>query len=159
MVTMWGPPTGVSAVMTVTMAPVMFLNNECLHSSIFLYYDLLYSFTGGYKCKCGLEKATRIVGGTEVKPVSVSSIVMSASYHHSAQNKYPWMVGLLKQWGLELFCGGTLVASKYVVTAAHCVHNLTDNQGNGYDGPLKPSDLKVTCYLTIKTITTISAIN
>ena len=34
MVTMWGPPTGVSAVMTVTMAPVMFLNNECLHSSI-----------------------------------------------------------------------------------------------------------------------------
>ena len=106
-----------------------------------------------------MEKTTRIVGGTEVKPVSVSSIVMSASYHHSAQNKYPWMVGLLKQWGLELFCGGTLVASKYVVTAAHCVHNLTDNQGNGYDGPLKPSDLKVTCYLTIKAITTISAIN
>ena len=34
MVTMWGPPTGVSAVMIVTMTPVMFLNNECLHSSI-----------------------------------------------------------------------------------------------------------------------------
>ena len=78
MVTMWGPPTGVSAVMTVTMVQVMF------HLSIFLYYDLLYSFTGGYKCKCGLEKTTRIVGGTEVKPVSVSSLIMSASYHHPA---------------------------------------------------------------------------
>ena len=84
MVTMWGPPTGVSAVMTVTMVQVMFLDNECLHSSIFLYYDLLCSFTGGYKCKCGLEKTTRIVGGTEVKPVSVSSLIISASYHHSA---------------------------------------------------------------------------
>ena len=44
------------------------------------------------------------MGGTEVDPV----------------NKYPWMVALVSSLG-EHFCGGTLVASRYVVTAAHCM--------------------------------------
>ena len=35
-------------------------------------------------------------------------------------NKYPWMVALVSSLG-DHFCGGTLVASKYVVTAAHCM--------------------------------------
>ena len=37
--------------------------------------------TGG--CKCGVEKTSRIVRGTEVTPVSVGSILMSACYHDS----------------------------------------------------------------------------
>lgn len=36
------------------------------------------------------------------------------------KNKYPWMVALMSSSGAQ-FCGGTLVASKYVVTAAHCM--------------------------------------
>ena len=36
------------------------------------------------------------------------------------KNKYPWMVALVSSSGSQ-FCGGTLVASKYVVTAAHCM--------------------------------------
>ena len=51
-----------------------------------------------------MEKSSRIVGGTEVSPA----------------NKYPWVVALLHSDGY-LFCGGTLVASKYVVTAASCM--------------------------------------
>ena len=35
-------------------------------------------------------------------------------------NKYPWMVSLVSSGGGH-FCGGTLVASRYVVTAAHCL--------------------------------------
>ena len=35
------------------------------------------------------------------------------------KNKYPWVVALMSNGGQ--FCGGTLVASKYVVTAAHCM--------------------------------------
>ena len=66
--------------------------------------------------------------------------------------KYPWMAALLKTKddlqiadllvdGLSLvpgaaqFCGGTLVASKYVISAAHCMfyhcecrHNLKKKQ-------------------------------
>ena len=37
----------------------------------------------------------------------------------SQKNKYPWVAALLSNGGQ--FCGGSLVASKYVVTAAHCM--------------------------------------
>ena len=35
------------------------------------------------------------------------------------KNKYPWMVYVRPG---NFICGGTLVASKYVVTAAHCLY-------------------------------------
>merc|ERR1719150_3090744 len=57
----------------------------------------------GAVCKCGVKKSSRIVGGTEVAP----------------KNKYPWMAALISNG--NQFCGGALVASKYVVTAAHCM--------------------------------------
>ena len=37
-------------------------------------------------------------------------------------NKYPWIVALIRSDKNKAFCAGTLVASKYVVTAAHCIH-------------------------------------
>ena len=37
------------------------------------------------------------------------------------KNKYPWIVALIYTANDEHFCGGTLVASKYVVSAAHCM--------------------------------------
>jgi len=73
-------------------------------------------------CKCGIENTRRIVGGTEVNPM----------------NKYPWMVAILvsRISGDHPWCGGTLVASKYVITAAHCKY---DNGGN----VINPSDMKI----------------
>ena len=38
----------------------------------------------------------------------------------SQANKYPWMVALVSSGGFQ-FCGGTLVSSKYVISAAHCM--------------------------------------
>ena len=37
------------------------------------------------------------------------------------QNKYPWIVALIYTADDKHFCGGTLVASKYVISAAHCM--------------------------------------
>ena len=58
---------------------------------------------------CGLSpdqaKGEKIVGGVV-----------------TTKGKYPWQVGLLTQWG-SLFCGGSLVNSRQVITAAHCVAN------------------------------------
>merc|ERR1719369_279277 len=53
-------------------------------------------------CKCGVKKTSRIVGGSETEI-----------------NEYPWMA----KFG-SFFCGGTLIASQWILTAAHCITGL-----------------------------------
>ncbi|KAK7085178.1 Transmembrane protease serine 6 [Halocaridina rubra] len=75
------------------------------------------------KCKCGPSNEVRIIGGTELK----------------TQNKYPWMVRLTMFQDKGTFqCGGTLINDRYVLTAAHCVH---DESLSKYT---KPRNLKIT---------------
>ena len=54
---------------------------------------------------CGKSDSlmNRIVGGEEV------------SIH-----EYPWQVALASEEGKLPYCGGTLISSKHVMTAAHC---------------------------------------
>lgn len=54
---------------------------------------------------CGVPNANRIVGGIQVRT-----------------NKYPWIAQIIR--GSFLFCGGTLINDRYVLTAAHCVHEM-----------------------------------
>ena len=76
---------------------------------------------------CGVV-AHRIVGGSEAERHSI-----------------PWQVGLVQQGRSYPFCGGTLIGSSHVISAAHCTegisdfnvlvgeHNITDeNDGTAY---------------------------
>jgi len=50
-----------------------------------------------------VNRANRIVGGVETEV-----------------NEYPWMVSLVNGNGYYHFCGGSIISSQWVVTAAHC---------------------------------------
>merc|ERR1712156_1115942 len=59
-------------------------------------------------CQCGIKGGaanSRIVGGQETE-----------------ENEYPWQVALVSTgWWHYPWCGGTLISSTHVLTAAHCV--------------------------------------
>merc|ERR1719458_1504069 len=60
-------------------------------------------------CQCGVKGGAangRIVGGQETE-----------------QHEYPWQVGLVSRNGRSPFCGGTLISSTHVLTAAHCTQS------------------------------------
>ncbi|XP_020278717.1 trypsin-1-like [Pseudomyrmex gracilis] len=55
------------------------------------------------KCTCGLtNKHNRIVGGVETQV-----------------NQYPWMALLMYKG--QFYCGGSIINSRFVMTAAHCI--------------------------------------
>ncbi|KAL7289319.1 hypothetical protein TKK_0017249 [Trichogramma kaykai] len=63
--------------------------------------------TGCPPCTCGItNKQKRIVGGVETQV-----------------NEYPWVALLLYRG--RFYCGGSVINSKYVLTAAHCVDRFS----------------------------------
>lgn len=65
---------------------------------------------------CGVQGRTnRIVGGKVTTP-----------------NDQPWMAGLWRQG--KFYCGATVISSKYLITAAHCVYTFDPREIRVYLG-------------------------
>jgi len=63
-------------------------------------------------CSCGnANRASRIVGGQE-----------------TGVYEYPWQAGLVSRGGTRTFCGGTIINSRYIMSAAHCTVNSSPNR-------------------------------
>lgn len=68
------------------------------------------SISIAFGCKCGIESGSkRIIGGRVSRPL-----------------RYPWMAGILVQD--STFCGGSLISDRFILTAAHCVANVSLSQ-------------------------------
>jgi len=90
------------------------------NTNLYRKAGLLLLLTGllltGFSISAQAEPATgvtpRIIGGTNASP-----------------DDYPWAVALLRANigdGFDAqFCGGTLIASRWILTAAHCVNDLS----------------------------------
>lgn len=59
-----------------------------------------------FNIDCGSYVSKRIIGGSAVE-----------------RGQWPFVVALLVKTSKQFFCGGTLITSKHVLTAAHCIQD------------------------------------
>ena len=38
--------------------------------------------------------------------------------------QHPWAVGIMKEQGTELHCSGSIISSKFIMSAAHCMRGV-----------------------------------
>ncbi|XP_046737946.1 venom serine protease 34-like [Diprion similis] len=62
-------------------------------------------------CNCGWKKQSRIVGGVA-----------------TGVNEFPMMAGLVDLQQRQVFCGGTIISSRFIISVAHCLLNMDSKQ-------------------------------
>jgi len=91
----------------------------------------------GFDCRCGVPRrkdvapqaavlGTIATDGTGAKMPAIESVVGGV---RTERFEYPWQVGLhVKSKSDKIICGGSLLSSKTVLTAAHCIDELGETQ-------------------------------
>lgn len=94
----------------ITFIVLYFVRNRDRIDSLLTYPDF---YCNQRPCGCprfttNANQATRVVGGKEAAPYL-----------------YPWLVGLTNRYRNEPFCTGSIISSRAVLTAAHCLSGRT----------------------------------
>lgn len=66
-----------------------------------------------------------ILCGESINPLELSPSARIVGGFYANPGQFPYQVALLR--ARQISCGGSLIASNWVLTAAHCVHN-SDNR-------------------------------
>lgn len=76
-------------------------------ANIFLLFVVLISVAAVFgQNSCG----SKVIG---------SGLIIGGKF--SMKNEWPWLAALLTRSDSSFFCGGTLISSLHVITAAHCI--------------------------------------
>lgn len=107
--------------------------NDCINKAFRLRQDVgLQSLLLSVTKKCGfaetIEERNQRCG--EVDPT------VTSNGSESERGQWPFLVALIrKKLNEDFFCGGTLISSKHVLTAGHCIHPKASTH------KLKPEDV------------------
>ncbi|XP_029070291.1 mannan-binding lectin serine protease 1 isoform X3 [Monodon monoceros] len=116
------------------------------------YYQMLHSVTDVYTCSAQGVWMNEVLGRSQPTCLPVCGIpkfsrnLMARIFSGRPAQKgtTPW-IAMLSHLNGQPFCGGSLLGSKWIVTAAHCLHQLLDSEDTTLHGLdlLSPSAFKI----------------
>ncbi|XP_005639872.1 mannan-binding lectin serine protease 1 isoform X6 [Canis lupus familiaris] len=116
------------------------------------YYKMLHNITGVYTCSAQGVWMNEVLGRSQPTCLPVCGVpkfsrkLMARIFNGRPVQKgtTPW-IAMLSYPNEQPFCGGSLLGSSWIVTAAHCLHQSLDSEYPAlHDSDLlRPSDFKV----------------
>ncbi|XP_045395852.1 mannan-binding lectin serine protease 1 isoform X4 [Lemur catta] len=116
------------------------------------YYKMLHNITGIYSCSAQGVWMNKVLGRSLPTCLPVcglpkfSRTLMARIFNGRPAQKgtTPWIAMLSQPHG-QHFCGGSLIGSSWIVTAAHCLHQPLDPEDPTLHNSnlLSPSDFKI----------------
>ncbi|XP_061269262.1 mannan-binding lectin serine protease 1 isoform X3 [Bos javanicus] len=99
------------------------------------YYKMLHNTTGVYTCSAQGVWMNEVLGRSQptclpvcgIPKFSRNLLARIINGRPAQKGTTPW-IAMLSHLNGQPFCGGSLLGSKWIVTAAHCLHEVPDSE-------------------------------